>query len=533
VRPPSPLERRAYSLQSLANQTFDILVIGGGITGAGIARRAAWQQLNTCQVEQNDYASGTSSRSTKLLHGGLRYLEQFQFGLVSEAVRERMSGYDLAPHLVRPLPFVFPRYKGDKPGMTKLGIGLWIYDAMARFKSFGKRQRLSAEDLQSRLPQLRTDELKGAWQYFDAQTNDARLTLEAVLDAEALGATVFNRLQLENARRDGDAWVCGVRNFDGTVLEIRARRVAIATGVWLGETAKIFGATDPPRLRPTKGVHVHVSDERLQLDAAVVMTHPKDRRLMFAIPVENGVMIGTTDDEFDAVADEFDVTTAEVEYLLDAVNHYFPRAGITPADVHSAYAGLRPLLDDGTCSSSKVSREHAVIEIAEDVWGIGGGKLTTWRVMADDLLRAALGSLQSGDYNERPLPGGRGIAGREQLDNSIAEFATAHGISEKAATTMLFTYGARADEAIGNCRETIGSLELPVSALTYAVTNEHALTLDDLLRRRTRLYYTEPDQARSLAAAAADAVAPLLGWDGDAVQREIDDYTAMCKRYDG
>jgi glycerol-3-phosphate dehydrogenase len=464
-----------------------------------------------------------------------------QFGLVFESVRERLAGMRMAPHLARPLPFVFPRYHGDKPGKTRLGLGLWIYDVMAGFQSIKRHRRLSPSVLHERLPQLRTDGLCGAYEYYDAQTDDARLCLEIIIDAAALGANVLNRIELVDACRDGEKWVCGVRNLlDGGRHELHTRHIAIATGPWLGDTAALFGGGSGPAMRPTKGVHVHVPSDKLQLDTAIVMTHPDDGRVMFAIPTETSVLVGTTDTDHAGVGAELTVTAAEVEYLLNALAHYFPAAQVTPQDVHSAYAGLRPLLDGGgSGNTSQISREHRVFELARNVHAIGGGKLTTWRVMANDLLQAKglAVNRELGSYRDRPLPGGRGIADRAQLELKADTLVQSHNLSHRAARTLVYTYGANADAVVAGIAanaapvSAIGALELPAAAFEYAVTDEYALSLDDLMRRRSRLYYTEPDQGRQAAEAVAKIIAPLLGWSGEDVQSELQAYTDICDRY--
>ncbi len=538
--PPAAPESRCQRIVRMQEQHCDLLVIGGGVTGAGIARQAAWLGHKTVLVERSDFAGGTSSSSTKLLHGGLRYLEQMQFGLVFESVRERMAGMRMAPHLSRPLPFVFPRYDGDKPGMTKLGLGLWIYDIMAGFQSIKRHCRLSPSILHERLPQLRTDGLCGAYEYYDAQTDDARLCLEIIIDAAALGANVLNRIELVDAYRDGEEWVCGVRNLlDGRRSELHARHIAIATGPWLGDTAALFGGGSGPEMRPTKGVHVHVPSDKLRLDTAVVMTHPDDGRVMFAIPTETNVLVGTTDTDHAGTGAELVVTVAEVEYLLSALSHYFPDAQVTTQDVHSAYAGLRPLLGGGGGNASQVSREHRVFELAQNVHAIGGGKLTTWRVMANDLLqeKGLAANRELGSYRDRPLPGGRGIVDRAQLESKVDTLVQSHNLSHRTARTLVYTYGSTADAVVAGIAangapvSTIGALELPPAAFEYAVTDEYALSLDDLMRRRSRLYYTESDQGRQAAEAVAKIIAPLLGWSGEDVQCELQAYTDICDRY--
>lgn len=539
--------KREQCLQGLGEQTYDVLIVGGGITGAGIAREAAWSGLRTLLIDKSDFASGTSSRSSKLLHGGLRYLEQYEFGLVFEAVRERMAGFHLAPHLVRPMPFIFPQYEGDRPGMALMSVGLWLYDAMAGFRSFGLHQRLSPEETVAIVPDIRSEGLRGAFRYWDAQTDDTRLTLEAVLDAEILGGGVLNWANLKAAEKVGDLWCCQILDRPtGRTFEIRTRSIALAVGPWLDRVSPLFEHESRTRMRPTKGVHLLIRNDRLHVAETVVILHPRDGRVTFAIPAETGALVGTTDTDHFEPLREPEVTEDDIEYLLEGLNSMFPGLNITPEDAYSSYAGLRPLLAEGEVESeSDVSREHSVFKLADGVYAIAGGKLTTWRVMAHDCLKAVRRHLRrqgiqharGGQYQalrKRKLPGGAGLRNREELKTRIPVLQKVYGISLVSAHTALYTYGARADEVLRYARkedrglETVGTQEILLGMFRFAVTHEHALSLDDLMRRRSRLYFTEWDQGRELAAVIADYVAPLLNWKKEDIVREVAHYQGIC-----
>lgn len=530
-------------------QVYDLLVVGGGITGAGVAREAAWSGLSTLLVEKNDYAAGTSSRSSKLLHGGLRYLENYEFHLVFEAVRERMEGYRLAPHLVEPIPFLFPQYVHDRPGINILSLGLWLYDAMAGLQTFGLHKRLSAAQFAEVAPGIRTEGLRGGFRYWDARTDDARLTLEIILDAQQLGATTLNRMSVEKAQRDAEGlWNCELADeLTGERLTVRARSVVIAAGAWLDAVAPIFEGGEPrKRMRPTKGVHLLVPRSRLPIRETMVVMHPRDKRVSFAIPIDDHVVIGTSDTDHPQLSLEPGVSADDVTYMLEGVNHLFPDAHLTAADVYTSYAGLRPLVFEGEKAESQVSREHDVFTVAESVFAIAGGKLTTWRIMASDVLRPLMKARKAKGFKperklralyRRVLPGVGTYKSRAEILSSTDNIARQHNLPAEAVRTLLQAYGARTQAVIEFAKtrpdgfQTLGKGQLIAGVFDFAVAHEDALTLDDLMRRRTPLFYNEPDQGRAAAAVVARRVAPMLGWDDTRVQQEVAAYQTMCDLY--
>src|SRR4051812_3614247 len=350
-RPPSLDAKRHKGIvrRVSAAPAYDLVVIGGGITGTGIARDAALRGLKVALFEKGDYASGTSSKSSKLVHGGLRYLEHGEIGLVFESVSERRGQTRVAPHLVRPLPFLIPIYKGAKPGLEVMNFGLWIYDSLALFrapklhKTFrGTRAALEVE------PQLRAEGLRGALEYYDCATDDARLVLENALDAQALGAHCHTYTEVTRFERAEGGRITGVAVRDrltGEVRSVTARAVVLAAGAWTDEMINRFEIPiGRPLLRRTKGVHVVVPRERLPLSRAITLVSPVDHRVMFAIPWRERTVLGTTDTDFTGTADEVAADRNDVQYLCDSANGVFPDARLEPADVIATWAGLRPLI---------------------------------------------------------------------------------------------------------------------------------------------------------------------------------------------
>lgn len=519
--------------------SYDVVVIGGGIVGAGIARDAALRGLRTALFEKADYASGTSSKSSKLVHGGLRYLEHGEIGLVFESVSERRVQTRVAPHLVRPLPFIIPIYEGAKPGLELMNVGLWIYDSLALFraprlhKTFrGTRAALALE------PQLRPDGLRGALEYYDCATDDARLVLENAIDARALGADCHTYTEVTALERRADGRITGVAVRDrltGATSRVTARAVILAAGAWTDEMVRRFELPiDRPLLRRTKGVHIVVPRERLPLARAITLISPVDGRVMFAIPWRERTVLGTTDTDFVGSADEVAADAADVRYLCDSGNGYFPGAGLTPDDVISTWAGLRPLIAaPPNVDESEISREHEVFARNDGLVIIAGGKLTTYRRMARQTVTETLKLLdQLGDSptvgqartKDRPLPGAAGLE-RADLEGVAAvgrQLIDEHGLDADTATHLCGVYGTRApliaariasDPALGVRIDP----ELPYvwAEIEFAATHDLARTVDDVLSRRVPLLLVSRDQGAAASERTADLLAGVLGWSPD------------------
>ncbi len=511
------------SLHTIASrQLFDLVVVGGGITGAGVARDAVLRGMTVLLLERGDIAQGTSSRSSRLIHGGLRYLEKLKLGLVHESVSERWHLMKAAPHLARPLPFLFPAYEGQSPGLATLNAGTLVYSMLSAFRTPGSRSTLSPSQAQTRAPGLRGMALTGGARYFDCATDDARLTLEVTLDAVQSGAVVLPCNEVVDIAADGAGAALQIRHASsGTTWTARGRLVVLALGPWTdGLLGKAVPST-PRWLRPTKGVHLVVRRDRLPiLDALVMKTQP-DHRVIFAIPWGTHTYVGTTDTDYPNPAAEPTVEAADARYLLDCVNHYFPDAHLGVGDVVSVWAGLRPLVApedevDPTApvNPSDVSREEK-IELYDDRFlAVAGGKLTTWRLMAERVTDRAAGALERRcdlrfrpcSTQTRPLPGGTGsdpAALTAEFNDLPADWVTASVDRLGSRAVQLFDM-AREDRSL--LEPLPGTAPLRLADVHFSVLHEHASTVEDLLTRRTQVYYKADDQG----AAAAPVVAEVL-----------------------
>ncbi|MBI4618487.1 MAG: glycerol-3-phosphate dehydrogenase/oxidase [Planctomycetes bacterium] len=535
---------RAYALQSFREATFDVAIVGGGITGAGIARDAAMRGLSVALVEKGDIASGTSSRSSRLIHGGLRYLEQGRLGLVFEALEERTVLCRIAPHLARPLPFLFPVYEGSRRGLWTVSAGMWIYDGLSFFRSYRLHKTLSAVRVRELEPRLASDGLAGGVLYYDCATNDARLTLENAIAAGRAGASIATWCEATGFLREGGR-VAGLAARDrlgGAEFEVRARVVVVAAGPWLDCQLPLATGSQSRFLRPTKGVHLVVPSSRLPVSHAVVGSAVADRRVIFLLPWGGFTIVGTTDTDYDGDPDRVAADAADVEYLLATANACIPGADLGPFDVASTYAGLRPLLRQEGVPESELSREHRILEPAEGLLAIAGGKLTTYRRMAAEVVDRALRELPPGTAlhpacrsAEEPLPGAPGWTW-ENVDGSTEEKAllAEHKIPPDVVKHLLRTYGARAFEiaSLAGKDPLLATRIHPDrpnlwAGLDFAVEEEMALRLEDFLVRRTSLFHKAPDQALGLARPVAERMARLLGWEEARVEEEVANYREL------
>lgn len=498
--PPALPPRRAQRLAALAEQPFDLLVIGGGITGAGVARDAARRGLLVALVEADDFAAGTSSRSSRLIHGGVRYLEHGYLHLVFEASRERRRLLELAPHLVRPLKFTWPVYKGARVKRWQLAAALTLYDTLALFRNVGRHKRLGAAGVLEAEPGLAREGLRGGATYWDAGTDDSRLTLANVIDAANAGAVVMNHapvrsLTFSTANGPVDGAVC--RDLvGGGDIRVRARLVVNCTGPWTDEIARLEDPAAGPAVRGTKGVHIAVPSERVGNVSAVTMLSPDDGRVLFTLPASGGqTIIGTTDTPTAEHPSQVRAARADVRYLLNACNRFFPDAKLNDDDVVSAWAGIRPLVASGNAGDpSSASREHSIKLSPRGVLTATGGKLTTFREMAEQIVDAAVkklgGTVRACDTATTPLPGER-------------------------------------PEASGADVRLVPSLQWRESDIDAAVRSEYAESLADVMIRRTFLAFELPDQGRALAPRVAQRMAPRLGWTEAGVIAAVADYTRV------
>ncbi len=540
VSRPDALVERSRTIEALASRRFDVLVIGGGITGVGVARDAALRGLSVALVERDDFASGTSSRSSRLVHGGLRYLEHGHLNLVFESSLERRRLLDLAPHLVRPLEFTWPVYEGSRVPRWKLGAGLFLYDLLALFRNVAPHRRLDPADVLAREPRLRAEDLTGGASYYDAATDDARLTLATAIGAREAGAVVANhagvrRLLTGRGRAAGAVVADGCA---GGELTVRARIVVNAAGPWSDEIRRLEEPAARTTVRGTKGVHVTVPAGRVGNRAALTLLSPVDGRVMFVLPGTTHTIVGTTDTETSASPDDVRASRADVDYLLRTANHFFPDARLVADDVVSAWAGIRPLVAGrfGEGAPASASREHAIEVGTHGVVSISGGKLTTYRAMSAevvDVVERELGRGPTPSETARvPLPGG-------DLDSYEQETERAYRATGSHATAehLVRAYGSRWTLVWEETRADPSLIEPLVEGLPdlraelpYAASNEMALGIADLLVRRTHVAFEMRDNGRSVAPLVADLVASRLGWDARSREAQIATFAREAQR---
>jgi glycerol-3-phosphate dehydrogenase len=535
TRPLSP-QGRGQALERLASDEFDVLVIGGGVVGAGAALDAATRGLRTGLVEMRDYAAGTSSRSTKLFHGGLRYLEQFNFHLVFEALRERRLVLErLCPHLARPVEFIYPLETIKDKGYVSLGIG--VYDVMGSGRGVPHHMRyLGKRKAWESFPSGDRSRIKGAISFYEGQVDDARHTMMIARTAAECGATVANSTRVIRFLREDDR-VVGVVAKDletGTEFEIRAHEVINAAGVWTDEVQEMVGGRGSFRVRASKGVHIVVPRNRI--NSATGIIHRTEKSLLFIIPRGSHWVIGTTDTDWALDKAHPAASQTDIDYLLDHANALLADP-LTRQDVVGVYAGLRPLLAGESESTSTLSREHAVSSPVRGLTVIAGGKYTTYRVMAKDAVDAAVHGLERivpGCVTDRvPLAGADGYVGAWNSRRLTAERT---GLRVHTIEHLLGRYGSLITELFAliedrpDLAEPLDNApEYLKAEVVYAASHEGALHLDDILTRRTRISIEVPDRGEAAAAEIADLVAPVLNWSPEHVANEVDHYRLRVK----
>ncbi|MGY1632343.1 glycerol-3-phosphate dehydrogenase/oxidase [Geodermatophilus sp. SYSU D01186] len=544
-------ERRRADRALLADEVVDVLVVGGGVTGAGAALDAASRGLSVGLLEARDWAAGTSSRSSKLVHGGLRYLEQLAFPLVREALHERTRLVQtIAPHLVRPLPFLLPL---TAPAWQRAyyGAGVALYDVLSSALDAERvvpvHRHLSRRATLAAFPALRPDAVVGAIRYWDAQVDDARHTLAVVRTAAGYGARVLSSARVTGLLRDGEgssAPVVGVRVSDltdGSSFPVRARSVVAATGVWSDDVGAMLGTTAPSlRVRASKGVHLVVPRSAIDVGdvpdgerTGLILRTPTS--VLFVIPWGEQWIIGTTDTPWKLDRDHPAASSADIAYLLDQVNRVLAKP-VTVDQVVGVYAGLRPLLAGEADQTSRLSREHAVVTPVPGLVLVAGGKYTTYRVMAADAVDAATAGLPGVPPSRTahlPLVGAHGW---DAVRHRAAELAAASGLPEDAVDRLLHRHGDQVTEVLDLVRaDPALGLPLPgapahlAAEVVHAVTAEGALHLDDVLTRRTRVSITTPHRGTESAPAVAELMAGPLGWDAERVAREVAHYAARVE----
>jgi glycerol-3-phosphate dehydrogenase len=531
---PGPLEQRRSTLDALARERFDLLVVGGGIVGAGILLDAASRGLNAALVEQDDIAAGTSGRSSRLIHGGLRYLAQLHVGLIRESLEERARLLRLAPHLVTIAPFLFPVYGLPLVHRAFYGAGLTAYDLLGASRDGGRSRHLPAHAALEVTPVLRRRGLRGAIRYHDAVADDARLNLAVVRTAMSHGATAATRVRAEGPLVEGGR-IAGVSARDvmsGDTFAVRARHVIDATGVWAGRPGGPFDGGAIP-MTPSRGVHIVVRRERIPSRQGLSIRMPG--RNAFLVPWPGHWIIGTTDAPYDGPPDRPSASRAEVAEILEAVNLRLD-VDLQRDDILGTYAGLRPLVGVAHGGSTmRVSREHRVHVEATGLVRISGGKYTTYRVMATDAVDAALGEEAAGRpaaTAELPLVG---AAARSELELMAAGLAERAAIDRRVADRLVGRHGIAATEVVGlaEARGLLAPLGPRIPHLeaevAWAARAELALSIDDVLARRMRLAMEMPDRAAAIAPRVAAILGAQLGWDEDRQAAEVERYLAGAR----
>jgi len=518
----------------MAREEFDVCVIGGGINGAAVARDGALRGLKVALVEAGDFAGATSSRSSKLIHGGFRYLPQWQFRLVYHAIREReLLRHRTAPHLVHAIRFLFPIYKGKGFGRFTMDVGMWLYDIFARTARSERHRIIGAKAAMGREPTLASANLKGAALYYDAWGDDARITFENVLDAGLHGATVANYVLLESLAKNSDGIVAArVRDvINDERLDIRAHHYVNAAGPWVDDIRRMDDPAASPSVRLTKGVHLVFPISALPVKEPIVLGDDADR-IVFVMPHDRYVLVGTTDTDFSGDRRAIAADQDDIKYLMKVLSERLPHIALSEDDIASSFAGVRALLISADQKSpSAVPREETILESASGMLSVAGGKLTTHRRIAGkvvDRLMEKLGlEVAASPTLTEPLPGAREIARR---GSSVVALGQNIPILQER-------YGTRAWQVASIAAER-PELAMPLAPdcpaigaeVIHAIRNEMAYCVADFLVRRTSLVWRYPREAEAAAPAVARIMAKELGWDPEREEAELSGFVSDLKR---
>ncbi len=526
-------------MQDLASTEFDILVVGGGINGVGIALDAASRGLRIALVENSDFAAGTSSKSSKLIHGGLRYLEQYDFKLVREALNEReLMVSTLSPHLVKPVSFLYPLQEKFKE-RTYVGAGMALYDALRGFKrALPWHKHLSQKRISEIAPSLRLDVVTGGFQYFDAQVDDARHTMTIARTAAKYGAVITTRTRCEELIKRGNAIVgAKVKDLESEeVFEVKAKVTIMAAGVWTDPLYEKFGLKPGYAVRMSKGSHIVVPGDAIKSESGVIIK--TDISVLFIIPWGDKWIVGTTDTDYNESREEPLATAEDVTYIINQANRVL-EPKLRREQVIGVFAGLRPLVStDPNSPTTKLSREHVVDSPTRGFVSIAGGKYTTYRVMAQDAVDEAINHLRRlAPESETETLAIIGAEGYTVLMNQIPMLAKEFKVSEATVEHLLNRYGSLIEEVLAPAQENpelldkvIPNLPYISAEIVYSVTHEGARSIDDVLSRRTRIAFEDKDQGLNVLEVIADLIAPHLGWKKAQKNASIKEYQLLVER---
>lgn len=524
---------RRQSIEKLKRETFDLAIIGGGINGAGVARDAASRGLKVAVVEARDFASGTSSRSSKLIHGGIRYLESLEFGLVFEALSERARLFEMAPHLVHPLRFIIPMYKSGRVPVWKMGLGMIAYDILSLFDAPELHRYWDKLELTEGYPLLQTRDLEGGFSYSDAYMDDDRLVLETMRSAQNFGATVANYVRAQRSTLNHVGKIASLECEDvetGVSFSLRARHFVSCVGPWtdrMGES--LFDRSWKSKLRPSKGVHLTFLKERFPLNDAVVMG--AEERIVFAIPRHEMVIVGTTDTDFSGDPSQVRTEPEDVRYLLNVIDTYFPGVKITERDIVGCYAGVRPLVEDGSVTESKTSREHAIWTEGGNVTFVAGGKYTTYRHMSEQTVNEVLTHFsveeQVAFSRSRTLEPLNSFVTPSLFERANRECASWPELPTHLSQRLAERHGMEARRIIEKALKVLPA-KVPrdeewmwCAEALHAVDRTMCLHLADFFIRRTPLILSRPDHGARFVKAVGEVMASTLNWSEARLAEEI------------
>jgi glycerol-3-phosphate dehydrogenase len=535
------LDSRATAISKLEKESFDILVIGGGITGVGVCQDGASRGMKVALIEKGDYAIGTSSRSSKLIHGGLRYLAQGDFKVTYESCAERALLQELAPHLVRPMSFLIPVYRWGHG--IQVFLGLWLYDIVSMVKNSRFHRRVNAKKASQIAPMIQTEGLHFGYLYHDCQTNDARLVMEVAKSAASYGAVLCNYLESIDLIKENNV-IVGAKVRDlitNQEITIRAKQVVNSTGVWMDKMCQVDDPKSNSKVRPAKGVHITIARSRIPTEQALLFeSSANDGRSLFFIPWYEGIIIGTTDTDYKGSIESPVASAEDIKYILDSTNKLFPSAKLTNEDVISSYAGLRPLIDEGGKSTKDISREHRIFESESGLISIAGGKLTTYRLMANQLMSHVLKSMKTRNLIQeiKPTISDKvflsGFTSKDALltvQEDVKQKATKLGLDQSIALHLVEDYGCNAEQVLNLVKEnnSLGDRlvpELPFikAEVIYSVRFEQTSRLDDFLVRRTRIAFFTHDQGVIAASTVVQLMATELNWPQAKQETELERY---------
>ncbi len=521
---------RKNNIRDLEKQELDLFIIGGGINGAGVARDASMRGMKVGLIEANDFAFGTSSRSSKLIHGGIRYLENLEFKLVFEALSERAKLFEMCPHLVHHLRFMIPIYKTSRVSLWKMGMGMWLYDLLSLFQAPEMHEKLSPTQAVQRMPSLKTHDLTGAFVYSDAYMDDARLVYETLRSANEHSTYSANYVKAIGAEFDSNKKIKTVLCEDRLTQRqfyVRAKNFVSCVGPWTDQLATSFDPSWKKILRPTKGVHITLPRNRLQMENAVVMGAEKSDRIVFGIPRHEMILIGTTDTDYKESPEKVSVTPEDIKYLLHIVDSYFPGAKIKTEDIMSSYAGVRPLVQDDAGNEGKTSREHTIFRDPHGVNYVAGGKYTTYRLIAHEVVEYVLKSLDVDNkikYKsvDTTLPLNK-YSGAAEYDAALASYSKwkrNSTLSLNDVQSLAERYGLEAEKML---MDFPNKNALEIEAI-QSIENTMCLNLIDFYSRRVPTFLATKEHGLQTLNSIGKIFQEYLNWSDSRLEEEKEKY---------